>query len=59
MTETWNRWQLEVVALLQADFAEVFGEIGLNDVDWPSWHPLFVQGRSPRAAIERAFERDL
>lgn len=59
MTETWNQWQRDVVALLRKDFSGTLPEIGLDDVDWPSWHTFFVQGRTPRSAIERAFERDL
>jgi len=59
LAETWQQWQLDVVALLRKDFSEAFQEIELDDVDWPSWHKLYEQGRTPRAAIERAFERDL
>jgi hypothetical protein len=36
-----------------------WGHIGLEDIDWPSWRVFFQQGKSPRAAIERALERDL
>jgi len=51
--------QQEVVALLKSDFADTLQEILIDDVDWPSWHELYVQGRSARSAIERALERDL
>jgi len=59
-TERWEQWQSEIVMLLQSDFGgEVLRDICLEDIDWPSWHQFFVQGKSPRAAIERALERDL
>jgi hypothetical protein len=59
-TEQWERWQSDIVRLLQADFGgEVLRDICLDDIDWPSWHQFFVQGKSPRAAIERALERDV
>jgi hypothetical protein len=57
--QTWEQWQQEVVARLTSDFADTLQEILIDDVDWPSWHELYVQGRSARSAIERALERDL
>ncbi len=57
--QTWEQWQRDIVTLLQKDFEEALQHISLNDIDWPSWHSFFVQGKSPRAAIERALERDL
>jgi hypothetical protein len=53
-------WQSEIVTLLQEDFGgEELRHICLDDVDWPSWQGFYLQGKSPRAAIERALERDL
>jgi hypothetical protein len=57
--QPWTQWQMEIVALLQRDFEEALGHISIEDIDWPSWHALYIQGRSPRAAIERALERDI
>ena len=57
--QTWTQWQNEVVALLQGDFEELLQQISLDDVDWPSWRKFFIEGRSPRAAVDRALERDL
>jgi hypothetical protein len=57
--QTWEQWQSEIVTLLQKDFEEALQHISLDDIDWPSWHGLYLQGKSPRAAIERALERDL
>jgi len=56
---TWTQWQNEVVALLQGDFEELLQQVSIDDVDWPSWARFFIEGRSPRAAIDRALERDL
>jgi hypothetical protein len=59
-TEQWEKWQSDIVTLLRSDFAgEVLGDLCLEDIDWPSWHGFYLQGKSPRAAIERALERDL
>lgn len=58
-TLTWTQWQNDVVALLEKDFIETLQQISMDDIDWPSWHDYFVQGKSPRAAIDRALERDL
>lgn len=58
-TERWEKWQSDIVTLLQSDFGgEVLRDICLEDIDWPSWRDFYVQGKSPRAAIERALERD-
>jgi hypothetical protein len=57
--QPWVQWQSEIVTLLKNDFEGVLGYLSIEDVDWPSWLPLYEQGRSPRAAIERALERDL
>jgi len=57
--QTWTQWQNEVVALLHGVFQEILNEISLEDVDWPSWHRFFIEGHSPRAAVDRALERDL
>jgi hypothetical protein len=55
----WEQWQHDIVALLKSDFGDALQIISIDDVDWPSWQELYAQGRSPRAAIERALERDL
>ena len=56
---SWEQWQHEIVALLKSDFEDTLQIASVDDVDWPSWQGLYVQGRSPRSAIERALERDL
>ena len=55
----YGQWQSEVLAILQRDLRELLHEISLDDVDWPSWYRFFMEGRSPRAAVMRALERDL
>jgi hypothetical protein len=57
--QTWAMWQTEVVALLQGDFEELLRHISIEDVDWPSWQRFYLEGRSPRSAVDRALERDL
>ena len=58
-TPPWEQWQREIVTLLRADFQETLVSISLEDIDWPSWREYYLQGKSPRAAIARALERDL
>jgi len=59
-SQTWEEWQSEIVILLQKDFGgEALRHISLEDIDWPSWRDFYRQGKSARAAIERALERDL
>jgi hypothetical protein len=58
-TLKWTQWQHDVVALLEKEFVETLQQISMDDIDWPSWRAYFVQGKSPRAAIDRALERDL
>lgn len=56
--QPWIQWQHSVVRLLRADFNEALHHIGFDEVDWTSWRALYDEGRSPRAAIDRALERD-
>jgi hypothetical protein len=55
---SWNQWQEAVVELLRSDFNEVLQHIGLDEVDWAAWRTFYNEGRTPRAAIDRALERD-
>jgi hypothetical protein len=52
-------WQQEVLVLLRRDFGGELQHITVDEVDWPLWKEFYTQGRTPRAAIERALERDL
>jgi hypothetical protein len=56
---SWVQWQCEVVALLREDLRDVLSFVSLDDVDWLLWRDFYLQGRTPRAAINRALERDL
>jgi hypothetical protein len=56
---TWNTWQQEIVTLLHQELSAILGPVGLTDVDWPAWRPLYEQGHSAKAALDRAFERDV
>jgi len=55
----WLQWQLGVVAVLRSDFVGVLQKIDLDDVDWDAWRNFYNEGRTPRAAVDRALERDL
>lgn len=57
--QTWTKWQAEVVATLKAELGEVLDAVTLEDVDWVAWYGLYLDGRSPQAAVNRALERDL
>lgn len=57
--EHWVVWQTDVLALLRADLGDVLETIEPDEVDWPEWRSFYLDGRSPRAAINRALERDL
>jgi len=56
---SWLDWRQAVVAVIRADLRDVLEEVTDNDVDWEAWRPLYEEGRSPRAAVDRAFVRDL
>jgi hypothetical protein len=55
---SWVQWQNAVLAQLRADFAEVLQFIGMEEVDWDSWRNFYIEGRTPKAAVDRALERD-
>lgn len=57
--QPWAQWQAEVVATLSNELGEVIDPVSLDDVDWVAWYGLYLDGRSPRAAVNRALERDL
>jgi hypothetical protein len=55
---SWMQWQHAVLAVLRAEFAEALQHIGFEDVDWAAWRSFYNDGRTPRAAVDRALERD-
>lgn len=58
LTETWNDWQYEVVAIIRVEYEDVLNDLESEDIDWDAWRPLYDQGRSPRAAVEWALARN-
>jgi hypothetical protein len=58
MMQSWMQWQLAVLGLLRVDFKEVLQHIGFDEIDWDSWRSFYNEGRTPRAAVDRALERD-
>lgn len=59
MHESWQQWRSAVVAVIRYDFHDVLDDVGEGDIDWDAWRPLYNEGRSPQAAVDRAFLRDL
>ena len=55
---SWAQWQNAALAPLRADFAEVLQFIGMEEVDWDSWRNFYIEGRTPKSAVDRALERD-
>ena len=59
MREAWGEWRAGVVAVIRYDFRDVLDRVDDSDIDWDAWRPLYDEGRSPQAAVDRAFLRDL
>jgi hypothetical protein len=59
LTESWSDWRQGVVAVIRNEFRDIFDQIDDGDIDWDAWRPLFDEGRSPQAAVDRAFVRNL
>lgn len=55
--DEWVNWQCGVVAELRTDLFQHVGAIDDRDVDWDAWLPLFLEGCSPRVAVDKAFVR--
>jgi hypothetical protein len=58
MIQSWQQWRAGVVAEIRHDFRGVLEDVEEADIDWEAWRPLYEEGRSPRAAVDRAFLRD-
>jgi anti-sigma regulatory factor (Ser/Thr protein kinase) len=56
--QPWMQWQQSVVRLLRVEFNGALHHIGFDEVDWASWQTFYDEGRTPKAAIDRALERD-
>ena len=58
-SQSWPEWQQQVVVAIRADLRDVLDyTVEEDDVDWEAWRSLFEEGRSPQAAVARAFMRD-
>jgi hypothetical protein len=52
-------WRRGVVIVIRDAFRGVLDHVSDNDIDWDAWRPLYEQGWSPQAAVDRAFLRNL
>ena len=59
MLESWQQWRAGVIAVIRFDFRDILDDVGEADIDWDAWRPLYDEGRTPQAAVDRAFLRDL
>jgi hypothetical protein len=55
--DEWLDWQRGVVKELRAELGEHLGELDDHDIDWEAWLPLYLEGCTPKAAVEKAFVR--
>jgi hypothetical protein len=56
--QNWAQWQSAVLSLLRDDVSGALRSLKIDDVDWDAWRTYFMEGRSPRSAIDRALARD-
>jgi hypothetical protein len=56
---SFESWQKQVLSVLRNEFCRELGLITTDEVDWRSWRVFYEQGRSARAAVNRALERDI
>lgn len=59
LTNSWIDWRQGVVAVIRDAFRGVLDSVEDTDIDWDAWRPLFEEGRSPKAAVDKAYLRDL
>jgi hypothetical protein len=59
LADPWVDWRQQVVVVIRMNFRDVLEDVGEDDVDWEAWRPLYEEGRSPEAAVDRAFLRDV
>ena len=52
-------WRRGVVIVIRDAFRGVLDYVSDNDIDWDAWRPLYEQGLSPQAAVDRPFLRNL
>lgn len=57
--DSWMDWRRGVVIVIRDAFRGVLDHVSDNDIAWDAWRPLYEQGWSPQAAVDRAFLRNL
>jgi len=55
----WQDWRRGVVAEIRNEFREHFSSIEDQDIDWNAWLPLYLEGCTPRNAVDKAFVRQV
>jgi hypothetical protein len=53
----WVSWQRGVVDEIRTEFRDLFSAIDDQDIDWDAWLPLYLEGCTPRRAVDKAFVR--
>jgi hypothetical protein len=56
---SFEDWQEQILSILRNEFCGELELITTDEVDWRSWRVFYEQGRSARAAVNRALERDI
>jgi hypothetical protein len=56
---SFEHWQEQVLSILRNEFCGELESITTDEVDWRSWRVFYEQGRSARASVNRALERDI
>jgi len=56
---SFEDWQEQVLSILRKEFCGELELIATDEIDWRSWRVFYEQGRSARAAVNRALERDI
>ena len=59
MLQSWQQWRAGVVDEIRCNFRDVLDDVKEADVDWDAWRPFYDEGRSPRAAVDRAYVRNI
>jgi len=57
--QSWEKWQQELVALLEKDLEGASKHLRIDEMDWTFWQTLFLEGRTPHSALNHVLQREL